>query len=64
MTREIFREWLIRIRSYVGTDRQIVLLLDIFSVHAPGDITPAHIKIVLLPPNTISMLQPSDQGIV
>ena len=64
MTGELFREWLIWFGRHVGTDRQIVLLLDNFSGHAPGDITPPNIKIVFLPPNTTSKLQLCDQGII
>ena len=64
MTGELFREWLKWFGQRIGTDRQIVLLLDNFSGHAPGDTTPSNIKIVFLPPNTTSKLQPCDQGII
>ena len=64
MTGELFREWLQWFGKYVGTDRAIVLLLDNFSGHTPGHVTPSNIKIVFLPPNTTSKLQPCDQGII
>ena len=64
MTGEIFREWLVWFGRHVGTDRQIVLVLDNFSGHTPGDITSTNIQIVFLPPNTTSKLQPCDQGII
>ena len=64
MTGELFREWLQWFGKHVGTDRGIVLLLDNFSGHTPSSITPPNIKIVFLPPNTTSKLQPCDQGII
>lgn len=64
MTGELFREWLKWFGRHVGTNRHIILLLDDFSRHAPGDSTPSNIRIVFLPPNTTSKLQPCDQGII
>ena len=46
-------------------NRKVILLLDNASVHkiAPGN-EPANITVRFLPPNTTSVLQPADAGVI
>jgi len=64
MTGELFRDWLIWFGKYIEPEWQVVLILDNFSGHQPGNARPANIRIEYLPPNTTSKLQPFDQGII
>ena len=67
MRGDIMQEWFRSFYKYIGTQRQVVLLLDNFSAHlsaledAPP---PSNIKVVFLPPNATSIYQPLDQGII
>ena len=64
MTGAIFREhldnWNRRLRM---KNRTILLLLDNCSAH-PADMTFSNIEIKFLPPNTTSVLQPMDMGVI
>ena len=64
MTVELFSQWLQWFSTYIGCQRQVLLVLDNFSAHKPGNMTPPNIKIEFLPRNTTPRLQPSDQGII
>ena len=64
MTSHIFREWLQNWdRSLRAKGRKILLFLDNCSAHPP-DVEVTNIEIVFLPPNTTSLIQPMDQGII
>lgn len=66
MTSAIFVEWLrLWDRKLQMKERFVVLLLDHCPAH-PSTITPGlvNIKLVFFPPNSTSMLQPLDQGII
>ena len=52
-------------------DRKVVLLVDGFSAHKTGldslandGMTLNNVKVIFLPPNTTSVCQPLDQGII
>ena len=63
MTGRIFDEWLSRInRKMVYQDRHIAMIVDNASSHTHREYS--NIKLVFLPPNTTSLLQPLDMGIL
>ena len=66
MQRSIFKHYLERFNSkMVRQNRNIILLLDNASSHNAENIpTLSNIKVHFLPPNTTSILQPLDQGII
>lgn len=64
MTRDIMAEWLEQFdRKMSQQNRKILLFLDNAASH-PKDIILKNIKIVFLPPNTTSVCQPLDQGVI
>jgi hypothetical protein len=60
-------EWFRSVLKYIGKQRRVLLLLDNFSAHlcaledAPP---PSNIKGLFIPPNTTSIYQPLDEGII
>jgi hypothetical protein len=63
MTSDIFSEWLDRLNSNMkNKKRHILLFLDNCGAHP--DQQRSNIKVVFLPPNTTSKLQPCDAGII
>jgi len=64
MTGNIWKEWLKKIdRQMRARKRKIVMLRDNCAAHN-GDIQLANVKVVFMPPNTTSLIQPMDQGII
>ncbi len=66
MTREILDEWLSQVNRRLSSSyRYIVLLMDNAGCH-PHELKEkySNIKIIFLPPNTTSHLQPIDLGII
>ena len=66
MTSEIFSSWLIRLdRRFLRMEKKVALVLDNASCH-PQSVQSVlkSIKLIFLPPNTTSMIQPMDQGII
>ena len=64
MTGEIWGEWLKKVDSRMRRQRlQIVMLCDNCAAHS-SDMRLTNIKLVFLPPNTTSLIQPMDQGII
>lgn len=70
MTGAIFREWLIWFNSRMA-NRKVLLVIDGFSAHQTGiDLATNeadalnNIRIEYLPPNTTSVCQPLDQGVI
>ena len=66
MTAEIFTRWLTKLdRKFHQAGKKIALVLDNATCH-PQDIPNVlkSIKLVFLPPNTTSVVQPMDQGII
>ena len=44
--------------------RYILLLIDNAASHMTSDLTLTNVKVQLLPPRTISMIQPMDPGVI
>ena len=64
MTAEIWREWMKRIDSRMcSKKRSIVMLCDNWAAHS-NDTKLINVKLVFLPPNTTSLIQPIDMGII
>lgn len=71
MTTEIFEEWfkecfLIEVEAHMkklNMNYKILLILDNCSSH-PKNLSTEHVQVVFLPPNTTSLIQPLDQGII
>ena len=61
MTASIFQEWLLKWDNRLN--RKIVLLVDNCAAHI-ANINLRNIKVVFLPANTTSLIQPCDQGII
>lgn len=61
MTTAIFTEWLQEWDKCLN--RKILLLIDNCPAH-PRDVTLKNIKVVYLPANTTSLIQPCDQGVI
>ncbi|UYV67207.1 TIGD4 [Cordylochernes scorpioides] len=65
MTGLLFESWVRHIdKKMAGQHRQIILLLDNCGAHPPDMQGLTNTRIAFLPPNTTSMLQPCDQGII
>lgn len=68
MTSALFFEWLRRFERYIQRkpNRKVVLLLDNCSAHGRMESLPEmeNVRVVFLPPNTTSKVQPMDAGII
>ena len=64
MTSEIFMEWLRKLDSKMSLQRKKIALLDNCSAHPKTVSGLKSVKMVFLPPNCPSVLQPMDQGII
>lgn len=65
MTQVIFDEWMTTLdRSMRSQNRGILLFLDNFSGHGVSHLMLTNVTVKFFPPNTTSMLQPLDQGII
>ena len=64
MNSEIFEEWVRKLdRRFLADDQKITLIID----NCPADPSISNLtnfQIVFLPPNTTSILQPMDQGVI
>ena len=64
MTSEIFIEWLQKLDAKMTkTNRKIAMIVDNCPAH-PKVKTLKSIELIFLPPNTTSVTQPCDQGII
>lgn len=64
MTREIFKQWLIKLdHKFELSSRKVLLIVDHCSAHT-ADVDLKAITLVFLPPNTTAALQPVDQGVI
>jgi len=64
MTLTIFQDWLKNLNTTMKTfGRKILLLLDNAPIH-PKDFEMSNIELFYFPPNTTSLIQPLDQGII
>ena len=60
----LFEEWVRDINKKFQVERRkVALIIDNGSTHSIIE-HPSHIKLVFLPPNTISASQPMDQGVI
>lgn len=66
MTSEIFRNWLIAFEKDMKRQgRKVIVIADNCAAHpADADANLQHVKLVFLPPNTTSCIQPCDMGII
>ena len=63
MTKLIFEEWMIKLNNdFKKENRKVLMLLDNCSSHV--DLELSNIEIFFFPPNTTSIIQPLDQGII
>jgi hypothetical protein len=63
MTGNIFENWLKQLnKNLAKKERKILLLLDNCTSHPKLELS--HIKLLFIPPNTTSLIQPLDQGII
>ena len=63
MTAELFQQWLDKLNSKMKHDNSSILLF-IDNCTAHPDVQFSNVRLVFLPPNTISKLQPCDTGII
>ena len=64
MNSEIFEEWFCKLdQKFCADDRKIALIIDNCPAH-PSISNLTNVQIVFLPPNTTSILQPMDQGVI
>ena len=64
MNSEIFEEWVRKLdRKFRADDRNIALIIDKCPAH-PSISNLTNVKLVFLHPNTTSILQPMDQGVI
>lgn len=64
MNSELMAEWLMQLdRMMIRENRKFLLFLDNACSH-PRDIQLQNIKLICLPPNCTSVVQPLDQGII
>lgn len=65
MSTVIFQDWTVRLDSEMERrDKKILLLLDNAPTHKLHDLTLSSIEVLYLPPNTTSIIQPMDAGII
>ena len=65
MTTEIFGDFLKRFDKSVGKEnRKVLLLLDNCSAHGKSNLRLENVRLHYLPPNTTSVIQPLDQGVI
>ncbi|CAG8599747.1 17114_t:CDS:2 [Acaulospora morrowiae] len=65
MQRSIFESYLRKVNNMFRLqNRKIILLADNVSSHKVDDLELSNIKLHFLPPNTLTQLQPLDQGII
>ena len=63
MTKQLFEPWLRKLNAkMLGLSRKIALILDNFSGHP--QVALSNVKLFFLPPNTTSIVQPMDAGII
>ncbi|XP_065642520.1 tigger transposable element-derived protein 6-like [Hydra vulgaris] len=64
MTGDLFTEWVMKLDSFFrAQDRKVALLVDNCSAH-PHIEGLSNINLIFSPPNTTSVLQPMDQGVI
>lgn len=62
---QIFSSWLLDMNNKMRiSSRKILLILDNCPPHVAADLNLSNIKVVFLPPNVTSKLQPLDRGVI
>ena len=65
MTSQLFESYLRDLNKKVMEKRQILLIVDNASCHNSGmEVELSHVKVKFLPPNTTSIMQPLDMGVM
>ena len=65
MQRSIFASYLNQLNEiYRRKNRKIILLVDNVSSHKTDNLEQSNVRVIFLPPNTTSQMQPLDQGII
>jgi len=65
MTKPLFGKWLTKLDAkLMKENKKVILLIDNCSAHYADSSYLINIKIVFLPPNTTSVMQPLDAGII
>ncbi|KAH9069100.1 hypothetical protein Ae201684P_004794 [Aphanomyces euteiches] len=65
MTITIFSEWISKFNAMMATmDRSVLLVLDNASSHKIEEVELTHVRVLMLPPNATSALQPMDAGVI
>ena len=63
MTSELFNDWLIDLnKKMLKSKLKILLFIDNAPFHGTAEFS--NVKLVFFPPNTTSILQPLDQGVI
>jgi hypothetical protein len=65
MTSLLFQEWLLQFDAHMKRQqRNVLLILDNAPTHMVKNLTLVSVKVLFLPPNTTSRIQPMDAGII
>ncbi|KAH9102437.1 hypothetical protein AeMF1_020972 [Aphanomyces euteiches] len=65
MTITIFSEWISKFNAMMATmDRSVLLVLDNALSHKIEEVELTHVRVLMLPPNATSALQPMDAGVI
>ncbi|KAH9071741.1 hypothetical protein Ae201684P_022188 [Aphanomyces euteiches] len=65
MTITIFSEWISKFNAMMATmGRSVLLVLDNASSHKIEEVELTHVRVLMLPPNATSALQPMDAGVI
>lgn len=65
MNSDIFQEWIQEFEQRMAKqNRNVLMLMDNFAGHMVEDLQLEHVRVMFLPPNTTSISQPLDMGVI